>query len=64
MWRMRAVVDTISQIVGSEALASTSGSCDGFTEMTNLQRSIECSDVSKKECSDMSCQSLNDVSVI
>ena len=29
--------------------ASTSGSCDGYTEMTSLQRSIECSDVSYKE---------------
>ena len=38
MWRMRAAVDITDR-----------GECDGYTEMTILQKSIECSDVSYKE---------------
>ena len=52
MWRVRAAVDISDGERGLRDFykyASTSGSCDGYTEMTSLQRSIECSDVSYKE---------------
>ena len=53
MWRMRAAVDISDReewgLRGFYKWATTSGSCDGYTEITSLQRSLECSDVSYKE---------------
>jgi hypothetical protein len=53
MWRMTAAVDISDReeggLRGFYKYASTSGSCDGYTKMTSLQRGIECSDVSYKK---------------